>query len=62
MVYGILWRLDTTSKISSKLKGKATLLERIKEANSVAECLDEIINILFSVVKIEAGTCTCIDS
>lgn len=62
MVYGILWRLDTASKISSKLKGKATLLERIKEANSVAECLDEIINILFSVVKIQAGTCTCIDS
>jgi peptidyl-tRNA hydrolase len=62
MVYGILWRLDTASKISSKLKGKATLLERIKEANSVVECVDEIINILFSVVKIEAGTCTCIDS
>lgn len=41
---------------------QSILLERIEEADSVVECPYKMVNVLFSVVEVEASSCACTDS
>jgi hypothetical protein len=38
------------------------LLERIEEADCVVEGVYKVVDILLSIIEIEASTCTCVDS